>query len=95
MKKECSICGEKFDFVYQKGEQFPPYFPFCSSRCKQIDLARWLNEKYQISSPITGEELTTKDEEALADFLPDEVEDDCITDEKKTCADQGIFTRKT
>jgi uncharacterized protein len=25
-----------------------PYFPFCSDRCKLIDLGRWLDGAYQI-----------------------------------------------
>jgi endogenous inhibitor of DNA gyrase (YacG/DUF329 family) len=25
-----------------------PYFPFCSQRCKTIDLGRWLGEAYRI-----------------------------------------------
>jgi endogenous inhibitor of DNA gyrase (YacG/DUF329 family) len=25
-----------------------PEFPFCSSRCKTIDLGRWLGESYRI-----------------------------------------------
>jgi hypothetical protein len=25
-----------------------PFFPFCSDRCKLIDLGRWLDGKYQI-----------------------------------------------
>ena len=36
----CSICGKAFD----PGET--PAAPFCSERCKQIDLARWLDERY-------------------------------------------------
>ncbi len=24
------------------------YFPFCSVRCKQVDLARWLDGKYAV-----------------------------------------------
>ncbi len=27
-------------------------FPFCSQRCRQVDLSRWLGEKYLISRPI-------------------------------------------
>lgn len=30
-------------------------FPFCSARCKQIDLGQWLDEKYRV--PVTGTEL--------------------------------------
>ena len=69
MRKECSICKEEFDFVYKKGEQLPQYFPFCSSRCKQVDLARWLNEKHQISSSIIHEELATNEVEETVNFL--------------------------
>jgi endogenous inhibitor of DNA gyrase (YacG/DUF329 family) len=27
-----------------------PHFPFCSDRCKLIDLGRWLGESYRIPS---------------------------------------------
>ncbi|MBN8729537.1 MAG: DNA gyrase inhibitor YacG [Acidobacteria bacterium] len=36
-----------------------PDFPFCSDRCRQIDLGNWATEQYRFSSPIiptTGEE---------------------------------------
>jgi endogenous inhibitor of DNA gyrase (YacG/DUF329 family) len=29
-----------------------PFMPFCSERCKLIDLGEWASEKYVISSPI-------------------------------------------
>ena len=33
------------------------FFPFCSERCKLIDLGNWASEKYVISRPIEpGEE---------------------------------------
>lgn len=28
-------------------------FPFCSERCRIIDLGNWSAEKYRISSPMT------------------------------------------
>jgi len=28
------------------------FFPFCSERCKIIDLGNWASEKYVISTPI-------------------------------------------
>lgn len=28
------------------------YMPFCSERCKLIDLGNWASEKYVISTPI-------------------------------------------
>ncbi|MCA9538246.1 MAG: DNA gyrase inhibitor YacG [Myxococcales bacterium] len=29
-------------------------FPFCSERCRQIDLSRWLGGDYIISTPLFG-----------------------------------------
>lgn len=30
--------------------------PFCSKRCRWVDLARWMNEEYAISRPMTEDE---------------------------------------
>ena len=38
----CSICGRRF---YLDETDSPP---FCSERCKLIDLGRWLDESIQI-----------------------------------------------
>ena len=32
-------------------------FPFCSDRCRNIDLGKWLNGKYIISRTIEGSDL--------------------------------------
>jgi endogenous inhibitor of DNA gyrase (YacG/DUF329 family) len=32
-----------------------PEGPFCSPRCRLIDLGKWLNEEQRISSPLTPE----------------------------------------
>ena len=39
----CPVCREQ---VAARVEN--PAFPFCSARCKQIDLGRWLQEDYRI-----------------------------------------------
>jgi endogenous inhibitor of DNA gyrase (YacG/DUF329 family) len=41
----CPICGRKL-----RGQSLAdwPQYPFCSPRCKTIDLGRWLNEAYRI-----------------------------------------------
>ena len=83
MRKECSIWKEEFDFVYKKGEQLPQFFPFCSSRCKQVDLARWLNEKYQISSSTIHDELTTDEAEGTVNFSLDATNGNYPDDESK------------
>ncbi len=33
------------------------YVPFCSDRCRVIDLGNWAGEKYVISTPAKPEEL--------------------------------------
>ncbi len=33
-----------------------PDFPFCSERCRLIDLGKWASSGYVISSPITDPE---------------------------------------
>ncbi len=41
--------------------------PFCSPRCKLLDLGGWLGERYRISEPLDTAELTalleTKDQQ--------------------------------
>lgn len=38
----CPICERQFDPVAS------PAMPFCSERCRQIDLGRWLREVYSV-----------------------------------------------
>lgn len=44
----CSICQRLFDSTKSKA------MPFCSDRCRQIDLGRWLNESYSV--PVERQE---------------------------------------
>jgi endogenous inhibitor of DNA gyrase (YacG/DUF329 family) len=30
-----------------------PFMPFCSDRCRMLDLGKWAAEEYRISTPIT------------------------------------------
>jgi len=33
-----------------------PSFPFCSERCRQIDLGKWLNEEHRVAGePVSSE----------------------------------------
>ena len=41
----CPVCGAT---AQAAGPDEWPQFPFCSRRCKQIDLGRWLGEQYRI-----------------------------------------------
>jgi endogenous inhibitor of DNA gyrase (YacG/DUF329 family) len=38
----CPVCGKPFALADSAAA------PFCSDRCRTIDLARWLEEKYQV-----------------------------------------------
>lgn len=42
---KCPICGKPV-------QRTDPFIPFCSERCKLIDLGNWSSGKYVISSPI-------------------------------------------
>ncbi|HXG34997.1 MAG TPA: DNA gyrase inhibitor YacG [Bryobacteraceae bacterium] len=42
---KCPICKKEVRF----GD---PFMPFCSERCKLIDLGNWASEKYVISTPL-------------------------------------------
>ncbi|MEZ4454147.1 MAG: DNA gyrase inhibitor YacG [Nannocystaceae bacterium] len=44
----CPTCQRQIDGV---ADDFP-HRPFCSGRCKTIDLGRWLDESYRISTPV-------------------------------------------
>ncbi len=49
----CPICARPVASRTQNAA-----FPFCSTRCKQIDLGKWLNEEYRIPVP----DASTEDE---------------------------------
>jgi endogenous inhibitor of DNA gyrase (YacG/DUF329 family) len=43
VRRTCPICGCSFDGVPGAAD-----FPFCSTRCKLVDLGNWLDERYRI-----------------------------------------------
>jgi len=48
---KCPICNKPLPYDL-RGHNPPSYFPFCSERCKLVDLHKWLSEEYTVSSPI-------------------------------------------
>jgi endogenous inhibitor of DNA gyrase (YacG/DUF329 family) len=38
-----------------------PYMPFCSDRCRLIDLGKWASEEYVISTPLKDNEPDEED----------------------------------
>ena len=60
MKRTCPICKKPTD------SSTDAEFPFCSERCRTLDLGAWSAEKYVVSDPIFDEEeLPEADQRAL------------------------------
>ncbi|MCW5835849.1 MAG: DNA gyrase inhibitor YacG [Labilithrix sp.] len=64
----CPIC----DAAVQPRSSNPSY-PFCTARCKTIDLGKWLNEEYRI--PVPDAELDEDDLEDLTEGASKKSED--------------------
>jgi endogenous inhibitor of DNA gyrase (YacG/DUF329 family) len=58
LKLRCPICKKTV-------KNTDAEFPFCSPRCRTIDLGKWASGAYVVSSP------TSDEEEALADRSDD------------------------
>ncbi len=49
----CRICQKA---VAYEG-RLPEAYPFCSPRCRRVDLGRWLRGQYSLERELTDEEL--------------------------------------
>ena len=64
MKKvQCPICGAAMPGNWQ---DYPDY-PFCTKRCRTIDLGRWLGEEYRVAGKDAGEDRSTPPEDSGPD----------------------------
>jgi uncharacterized protein len=63
LKLRCPICKKIV-------KNTDPDFPFCSDRCRLIDLGKWASGAYVISSP------TADAEEPIRDRNPEDAEDE-------------------
>ena len=54
-KVQCPICDEG---MQKEWSEYPEY-PFCSPRCRLIDLGRWLDEGYKFAKPEESEDRST------------------------------------
>ncbi len=41
----CTLCRRQIEPRPENG-----FFPFCSTRCRQVDLGRWLGEEYRVAN---------------------------------------------
>ncbi|MBT9329638.1 DNA gyrase inhibitor YacG [Paracidobacterium acidisoli] len=51
-------------------------FPFCSDRCRAVDLGKWASGVYRISSPVLDPEVLEGAEAASADAVRRQREED-------------------
>jgi len=63
MQRRCPICKTLIDSATSAD------FPFCSERCKLIDLGNWASEKYVVSEPLFDEDDDEPGESPNADDL--------------------------
>ena len=48
---KCPTCGKTVEWSEKN-----PFRPFCSDRCRQIDLGAWANEEYRVPSRAEDED---------------------------------------
>lgn len=46
----CPRCERRVRVLQKEPSKLPRFFPFCSERCKLIDLGAWLDADYRIPS---------------------------------------------
>ncbi len=56
----CPACGKQ---VPLESEQRPQQAPFCSERCRLIDLGKWAEGRYSISRPLSYDDLDVLEED--------------------------------
>ncbi|MGL6097298.1 MAG: DNA gyrase inhibitor YacG, partial [Fimbriiglobus sp.] len=57
-KTTCPICGTPMPGNWA---DYPDY-PFCSKRCRTIDLGRWLGEEYRVGGPPADPDASSEAE---------------------------------
>jgi len=50
VKFRCPICKKRVKTSVKEHPQQAKFFPFCSERCKLLDLGAWLEADYKITS---------------------------------------------
>ena len=58
MKYRCPVCHKIIKAPSQKATEEIKIFPFCSQRCRMIDLGAWLDGKYKVISELKSHEHT-------------------------------------
>jgi endogenous inhibitor of DNA gyrase (YacG/DUF329 family) len=53
----CPTCKRTFDRPAENAAEGQTFGPFCSARCRTVDLGNWLDGAYRISAPFSEEDL--------------------------------------
>lgn len=61
MQFQCPVC--KSNVAGSARERSSPFFPFCSQRCRLVDLGQWLDGQYRI--PVNPDPLDDDDQPSL------------------------------
>jgi endogenous inhibitor of DNA gyrase (YacG/DUF329 family) len=69
-KVKCPTCKKEGDWFATS------YGPFCSHRCKLIDLGKWLGEEHAISEPLRPGHFTEYEDLPPGDHLDKRESDD-------------------
>jgi len=66
--KKCPTCDKQVEW------QDNPFRPFCSERCKLIDLSKWVSEEYRVpgrsvpGEPVEDDEDHSRPDKNTAEF---------------------------
>lgn len=69
MKSRCPVCRKVIDEAGLKSSREGKFYPFCSNRCKLIDLGKWLDANYSIPA-------IEEDDKAAKTDSPGKIEND-------------------
>ena len=63
----CPVCKRRVTASAHPPAELPRFFPFCSERCKLIDLGAWLDAEYRIPGKPDDESEYSSAEDPSAD----------------------------
>jgi endogenous inhibitor of DNA gyrase (YacG/DUF329 family) len=50
----CPVCGKASAPKAREGAAGKSPFPFCSVRCRSVDLGNWLDERYRLDDDLSS-----------------------------------------
>jgi uncharacterized protein len=73
LKVKCPIC--KTQFTYHDGA----FRPFCSERCRNVDLGKWLTESYA----VPAQKMTDNEAEVLDQLMNENLNEESSEEENE------------